>query len=134
MSAGGDPLPKDFVAKISEALEARAECQFLSAEGLGQDLPGGLSQAGGGEQATINRQPARRVQGGPGNGALQIDERSGQFKIERRVIRPGLRRLPPRPTARWRLGIQVDNAPKGLRIDEVARNSPAYRLSFRPSC
>jgi NTE family protein len=41
--AGGDPLPKEFVAKISEALEARAECQFLSAEGLGQDLPGGIA-------------------------------------------------------------------------------------------
>lgn len=41
--AGGDPLPKDFVAKLSEALEARAECQFLSAEGLGQDLPGGIA-------------------------------------------------------------------------------------------
>lgn len=41
--AGGDPLPKEFIAKISEALEARAECQFLSAEGLGQDLPGGIA-------------------------------------------------------------------------------------------
>jgi NTE family protein len=41
--AGGDPLSKEFVAKISEALEARAECQFLSAEGLGQDLPGGIA-------------------------------------------------------------------------------------------
>ena len=41
--AGGDPLPKEFVARITEALEARAECQFLSAEGLGQDLPGGIA-------------------------------------------------------------------------------------------
>ena len=41
--AGGDPLPKEFVAKISEALESRAECQFLSSEGLGQDLPGGIA-------------------------------------------------------------------------------------------
>jgi NTE family protein len=41
--AGGDPLPKEFIAKLSEALENRAECQFLSAEGLGQDLPGGIA-------------------------------------------------------------------------------------------
>lgn len=41
--AGSDPLPKEFIAKISEALEARADCQFLSAEGLGQDLPGGIA-------------------------------------------------------------------------------------------
>jgi NTE family protein len=41
--AGGDPLPKEFVTKLSEALEARADCQFLSAEGLGQDLPGGIA-------------------------------------------------------------------------------------------
>lgn len=41
--AGGDPLPQDFINRLSDALENRAECQFLSAEGLGQDLPGGIA-------------------------------------------------------------------------------------------
>jgi hypothetical protein len=76
------------------------------------------------------RQPTRRVQGGPTSETPQLDQRTGQFRIDRRVIRPGLRLLPQRPTPRWRLGIQVDNAPLGLRITEVTRNSPAFRFGL----
>jgi hypothetical protein len=76
------------------------------------------------------RQPTRRVQGGPTSETPQLDQRTGQFRIDRRVIRPGLRLLPQRPTPRWRLGIQVDDAPLGLRISEVTRNSPAFRFGL----
>jgi hypothetical protein len=76
------------------------------------------------------RQPTRRVQGGPTSETPQIDQRTGQFRIDRRVIRPGLRRLPQRPVPRWRLGIQVDDAPLGLRISDVSRNSPAFRFGL----
>jgi hypothetical protein len=76
------------------------------------------------------RQPTRRVQGGPTSETPQLDQRSGQFRIDRRVIRPGLRRLPQRPVPQWRLGIQVDDAPLGLRISEVTRNSPAFRFGL----
>jgi NTE family protein len=41
--AGGEPLPPDFSARLSAAIEQRAECQILSSEGLGQDLPGGIA-------------------------------------------------------------------------------------------
>jgi hypothetical protein len=75
------------------------------------------------------RQPTRRVQGGPTSETPQLDQQTGQFRIDRRVIRPGWRR-PQRPVARWRLGIQVDDAPLGLRISEVTRNSPAFRFGL----
>jgi hypothetical protein len=75
------------------------------------------------------QQPTRRVQGEPGS-EPQIDQRTGQFRIDRRVIREGLRRLPQRPAPRWRLGIEVDNAPLGLRISQVSRNSPAFRFGL----
>jgi hypothetical protein len=75
-------------------------------------------------------QPTRRVQGGPANESPQLDQRTGQFRIDRRVIRQGLRRLPQRPTPQWRLGIQVDDAPLGLRISDVSRNSPAFRFGL----
>jgi hypothetical protein len=35
------------------------------------------------------RQPTRSVQGGPTSTTPQLDQRTGQFKIDRRVIRPG---------------------------------------------
>jgi NTE family protein len=41
--AGSEPLPPDFSARLSAAIEQRAECQILSSEGLGQDLPGGIA-------------------------------------------------------------------------------------------
>jgi hypothetical protein len=75
------------------------------------------------------RQPTRRVQGGPASETPQLDQRTGQFRIDRRVIRPGWR-LPQRPAPRWRLGIQVDDAPQGLRISEVTRNSAAFRFGL----
>ena len=41
--AGSEPIPPTFVDRLSQAIEQRAECQFLSSEGLGQDLPGGIA-------------------------------------------------------------------------------------------
>jgi predicted metalloprotease with PDZ domain len=76
------------------------------------------------------RQPTRSVQGGPTSQTPQLDQRTGQFRIDRRVIRPGLRLRPQRPVPRWRLGIQVDDAPRGLRISEVSPNSPAFRFGL----
>jgi hypothetical protein len=77
-----------------------------------------------------SRQPTRRVEGGPTSESPQVDQRTGQFRIDRRVIRPGLRLMPQRPTPRWRLGIDVDDAPLGLRINDVSRNSPAFRFGL----
>jgi predicted metalloprotease with PDZ domain len=76
------------------------------------------------------RQTTRSVQGGPASMTPQLDQRTGQFRIDRRVIRPGLRLLPQRPAPRWRLGIQVDDAPRGLRISDVSPNSPAFRFGL----
>ncbi|WP_170937390.1 MULTISPECIES: cyclic nucleotide-binding and patatin-like phospholipase domain-containing protein [Rhodomicrobium] len=41
--AGSDPVPPDFADRLAHAIEQRAECQILSSEGLGQDLPGGIA-------------------------------------------------------------------------------------------
>jgi NTE family protein len=41
--AGGDTLPPHFTDRLSAAIERRAECQLLSSEGLGQDMPGGIA-------------------------------------------------------------------------------------------
>ncbi len=41
--AGGDKVPQGFAEQLSAAIEQRAECQILSAEGLGQDMPGGIA-------------------------------------------------------------------------------------------
>jgi hypothetical protein len=72
----------------------------------------------------------RIVQGGPETGGLEIDPQSGKFEPRRQVVLAAPRRLPPRPTARWRLGLRTDNAPKGLLITEVTRNSPAYKFGI----
>lgn len=77
------------------------------------------------------RQPTRRVQGGPANESPQLNQQTGQFRIERSIIQPGWR-LPSRPAPRWRLGIEVDDAPLGLRISQVVRNSPAFRFGLEP--
>jgi hypothetical protein len=76
------------------------------------------------------RQPTRRVQGGPTTETPQLNQQTGQFRIDRSIIRPGLRILPRRPAPRWRLGIDVDDSPRGLRISEVSRNSPAFRFGL----
>jgi hypothetical protein len=80
--------------------------------------------------AQTTRQPTRRIQGGPTNESPQINQQTGQFRIDRSIIRPGLRIMPRRPTPHWRLGIEVDDAPRGLRISEVSRNSPAFRFGL----
>jgi hypothetical protein len=91
------------------------------------------SPPGGGSQPSVQfrGQATRRVQGGPGN-EPQIDQQTGQFKIQRQTVNPGLRRLPVRPSGRWRLGVDTNNAPKGLLIADIARNSPAYRFGLEP--
>lgn len=83
------------------------------------------------EAQQSERRPTRRVQGEPSNVEPQMDRQTGQFRIDRRVIRPGLRILPQRPVPRWRLGIQVDDAPLGLRITDVSRNSAAFRFGLQ---
>ncbi len=41
--AGTETLPPDFAKRLAGAVEQRAECQVLSSEGLGQDMPGGIA-------------------------------------------------------------------------------------------
>jgi NTE family protein len=41
--AGSEPLHPDFAQRLAAAVEQRAECQILSSEGLGQDMPGGIA-------------------------------------------------------------------------------------------
>jgi hypothetical protein len=92
----------------------------------------GAPPGGVGEPAVqMNRQATRRVQGAPG-GEPQVDQQTGQFRIQRQTVREGLRRLPARPIGWWRLGVDTNNAPKGLFIADVARNSPAYRFGLEP--
>jgi hypothetical protein len=119
-----------LVVSVGSMAQAQTPSRQPTRRIEGQGPSGNASQRGSGDQPSINRQPTRRVQGGPSSQSPRLDQRSGQFEIERRVIRPGLRRLPPRPAARWRLGIQVDNSPRGLRISEVSRNSPAFRFGL----
>ena len=83
------------------------------------------------QPAQMNRPSTRRVQGEPA-GEPQVDQQSGQFRIQRQTVREGLRRLPDRAVGRWRLGVDTANAPKGLLISDVSRNSPAYRFGLEP--
>ncbi len=41
--AGTEPLPANFASRLAAIIETRAECQVLSSEGLGQDMPGGIA-------------------------------------------------------------------------------------------
>lgn len=43
VAAGEAPLPRAFTEMFAAALDAEAECQVLSSEGLGQNLPGGIA-------------------------------------------------------------------------------------------
>jgi C-terminal processing protease CtpA/Prc len=59
-----------------------------------------------------------------------IDPRTGTFDLRRQVlVRP-----PQLPTRRviqeWRLGVNTERAPKGLRISEVSRYSPAWKYGI----
>src|SRR5262245_26088357 len=71
------------------------------------------------QSISINRRPTRQVDAGPSN-EQQSDQQAGRIRSSRQVILPGLRRMPPRPSSRWRLGVDTDNAPKGLRITDVS--------------
>ncbi len=41
--AGSEPIPQELLDRLSASIERRAECQLLSSEGLGQDMPGGIA-------------------------------------------------------------------------------------------
>jgi NTE family protein len=41
--AGSEPLHPDFAHRLASVIEQRSECQILSSEGLGQDMPGGIA-------------------------------------------------------------------------------------------
>ncbi|MBX2806622.1 MAG: cyclic nucleotide-binding domain-containing protein [Hyphomicrobiales bacterium] len=43
LPAGGDTIPTPLIKKLSGSIERRADCQLLSSEGLGQDMPGGIA-------------------------------------------------------------------------------------------
>jgi hypothetical protein len=96
-----------------------------------RQVDGGPNTGGGNRRTTVkmNRERTRRVQGGP-VGEPQLNQQTGQYRIQRQVVSPGLRRLPIRPQARWRLGVHTDNAPKGLLITRVSQNSPAARFGL----
>jgi hypothetical protein len=78
------------------------------------------------------RRPLRRVPGRTERYTPKIDPSTGRFQIRREIfVQP--RRVGPRRIARrWRLGIEVDNAPKGLLITEVSQNSAAWRYGLEP--
>jgi NTE family protein len=43
LPAGGDVIPPQLIERLSASIERRADCQLLSSEGLGQDMPGGIA-------------------------------------------------------------------------------------------
>jgi hypothetical protein len=77
-----------------------------------------------------NRRPQRRIQARTEQGTLTLDPQTGRFEITRQPFGRAPRIDPLRITRQWRLGIQIDNAPLGLRIREVAPNSPAWRFGI----
>jgi hypothetical protein len=77
-----------------------------------------------------NRRPQRQIEARSERGLPTVDPTTGQYQLRRQIyIRPP-RIAPLRITRQWRLGIQVDNAPLGLRISGVADNSPAWRFGI----
>jgi hypothetical protein len=77
-----------------------------------------------------NRRPQRQVEARGERGLPTVDPTTGQYQPRRQIyIRPP-RIAPLRIARQWRLGIQVDNAPLGLRISGVADRSPAWRFGI----
>jgi hypothetical protein len=78
--------------------------------------------------AIADRQPLRAIPGRTAESTPLIDPGTGTFQMRRQIyVRPP-RRSPRRVTSQWRLGVWTDNAPKGLRVREVSRYSPAWRF------
>lgn len=92
-------------------------------------LGGGNNQGLAGPAGPANRSATRRVQGGPG-GEPQLNQQSGQYNSQRTTVREGIRQMPSRPAARWRLGVDTQNAPKGLYIADIAHQSPAQQFGL----
>jgi hypothetical protein len=78
------------------------------------------------------RRPVRRVPGRTERYTPTIDPNTGRFQIRREIFVQPPRVGPRRIARRWRLGIEVDNAPKGLLITEVSQNSAAWRYGLEP--
>lgn len=83
-------------------------------------------QPGASPQLQPLRSIPRRVEGqSPRSGA-----QPGQPDLQRQIIvRPPQIRIRPVPSV-WRLGVRVDESPRGLRIQEVSRNSAAHRFGL----
>jgi hypothetical protein len=82
-----------------------------------------------GEQArqTSGRQPLRAVRQRSEANTPQIDTQTGTFQLRRQIHAGPPRRSLSRVASQWRLGVWTENAPKGLRVREVSRYSPAWR-------
>jgi len=82
-----------------------------------------------GEQQ-IDRQRLRSIPRRTEESTPLIDPQTGTFQLRRQIyVRPP-QRIPRIVPARWRLGVWTDNAPKGLRVREVSRYSPAWRFGI----
>ena len=84
----------------------------------------------GDRERQTDRQPVRRIPGRTEESTPRIDPGTGTFQLRRQIYLQPPRRSPRRVTARWRLGVWTDNAPKGLRVREVSRYSPAWRFGI----
>ena len=79
-----------------------------------------------------DRRPMRRVPGRSERYTPTIDPNTGRFEIRREIFVRPPRVAPLRVARRWRLGVEVDNAPKGLLVTDVSRNGPAWQFGIEP--
>jgi hypothetical protein len=97
----------------------------------GQDQPQTQPSQPGQLQIQLgNRRPQRQIQARSERGLPTVDPTTGQYQLRREIFVRPPRIAPLRIARQWRLGIQIDNAPLGLRISEVAPNSPAWRFGI----
>jgi hypothetical protein len=76
---------------------------------------------------TIAKQPNLKT----GSLQVRVNTQTGSYSYPTRVTIEGPpQRMIRRVTPRWRLGVGIDNAPKGLRVNEVSRYSPAGRFGI----
>jgi len=76
------------------------------------------------------RQPARSIPRRTEGQAPRGGAQPAQPELQRQIIvRPPQIRIRP-VTSVWRLGVRVEEAPRGLRIQMVSRNSPAQRFGL----
>lgn len=84
-------------------------------------------QPGGDSQEPPLPQPQRQVAPRTESQVPGIESRSGRGSRETIRVAPRPRII---PQGRWRLGVYIDDAPKGLRIRQVLRPSAASRFGF----